>query len=107
MRRTLVIGTALLALAACSSEPDLGPVFDSEGGQPVSCLTHQSGEPGAAYTDRELRDTNRVLPLMRYYTAHGTLPFCDSAPAGDSDRAWARTYLDLGGAPDRVTSVLG
>lgn len=107
MRRTLIACLALLALAGCSSEPDLGPVFDSEGGQPVNCLVHQTGEPGAAYTDRDQRDTGRVLALMRYYTAHGTLPFCDGAAASDSDRGWAQTYIDLGGTADKVASVIG
>ena len=107
MRRTLIAGLALLALAGCSSEPDLGPVFDSEGGQPVTCLIHQTGEPGARYTDRAQRNTNEVLALMRYYTSYGAMPYCDGAPAGDSDRAWGQTYLDLGGAPGKVPSVLG
>lgn len=108
MRRPVItLGLAAAVLAGCSSEPDPGPVFDSEAGAAVTCLVHQSGEPGAAYTDRAQRDTGRVLAMMRYYTAYGALPFCDGAPAGDSDRAWAQAYLDLGGTAEKVPTVLG
>lgn len=106
-RHLLVIALAVGALAGCSSEPDLGPVFDDEAAAEVSCLVHQDGEPGARYVDREMRETGSVLALMRYYTAHGAKPFCDGAPAGESDRAWAQVYLDLGGAAEKVPSVLG
>lgn len=107
MRRLVVtIGLALGALAGCSAAPDPGPLFDHEAGQPIECLAHQTGEPGARYTNRELRNTGEVFAMMRYYTAHGTKPFCDGAPATDADRAWAQTYLQLGGTTDKVTSVL-
>lgn len=105
MRRHIVtVGLALGILAGCSSEP---AVFNNEGGQAVTCLTHQVDEPGVTYTDPEQRDTGQVLALMRYYTAHGTMPFCDGAPAGDSDRAWAQVYVDLGGSAEKVSSVVG
>lgn len=104
MRRPLVALVALAALTGCSSQP---AVFDDAGGQPVTCLEHQTGEPGETYTDPAQRDTGQVLAVMRYYTAHGNLPFCDGEPAGDGDRAWAELYLDLGGSADRVTSPLG
>lgn len=108
MRRHLVIvGLALAALAGCSSEPDLGPVFNDEAQQPAGCLVHQTDEPGARYVDREQRNTGQVLALMRYYTQFGAMPFCDGQPADDSDRAWAQTYLDLGGAAEKVPTVLG
>lgn len=104
MRRYLFATVlALGALAGCSSAP---AVFNDEGQQPAGCLTHQAGEPGANYTDREQRNTGQVLALMRYYTAFGTMPFCDGAPASDSDRAWAQLYIDLGGPRDKVPAVL-
>lgn len=107
MRQHIVMtGVALAALAGCSSGPDPGPVFNDEGRQAVACLAHQIEEPGARYTDREVRNSGQVLTMMRYYTAHGTKPYCDGAPADESDRAWARTYLDLGGTPDKVSGVL-
>lgn len=106
MRHHIVMaGLALAALAGCSA-PDPGPVFDDEGGRAVACLTHQTEEPGARYTDREERNSGEVFAMMRYYTAHGARPFCDGAPADEADRAWARTYLDLGGTPDKVAAVL-
>ncbi len=106
MRRLLTVAVlaVLAALAGCSSAP---VVFDNAGGQPVTCLEHQSGEPGPTYTDPEQRSTGDVLALMRYYTAHGTMPFCDGAPAGDGDRAWAQVYVDLGGSAEKVSSALG
>lgn len=104
MRRHLAaLCLALGALAGCSSAP---AVFDNEGGQPVTCLTHQTGEPGPSYLDPAERDTGQVLALMKYYTQHGAMPFCDGAPAGESDRAWAQAYLDLGGSTEKVSSVL-
>jgi len=95
------------AAAGCSSGPEGGPTFDNEGGAELSCLTHQADEPGARYTDREMRNTGAVLALMRYYTANGTKPFCDDAAASESDRAWAQLYVDLGGAAERVSTILG
>ncbi len=110
MRRHLVavgLGLGVLGLgvlAGCSSEP---AVFNNEGGQAVSCLTHQTGEPGASYIDPEQRDTGQVFAMMKYYTQYGTMPFCDGDAAGDSDRAWAQVYLDLGGNTDKVPTVMG
>ncbi|GAA2546020.1 hypothetical protein [Pseudonocardia hydrocarbonoxydans] len=107
MRRLVIpLGLAVAVLAGCSSGPELGPVFDDEAGANVSCLVHQTGEPGAFYTEAETRETGRVLALMRYYTQFGALPFCDGAPAGDADRAWAQVYLDLGGPAENVPTPL-
>lgn len=98
------LALGLAALAGCSSEP---AVFDNAGGQPVTCLPHQDGEPGPDYTDPAERDTGRVLALMRFHTEHGNLPYCDGEPAGDSDRAWAQVFVDLGGSADNAASALG
>lgn len=102
----LGVVAVLVALAGCSSPPDPGPVFDDEGRQDVACMAHQPEEPGARYTDREMRDSAEVLTMLRYYTANGTKPYCDGAPATETDRAWARTYLELGGTPEKVSGVL-
>ncbi|GAA3244842.1 hypothetical protein GCM10017691_51340 [Pseudonocardia petroleophila] len=112
MRRFAPLGLApavLVAavLAGCSSGPDLGPLFDDEGGATVSCLVHQTGAPGPRYTEVETRDTARVLAMMKYYTQFGALPFCDGDRAGDADRAWGQAYVDLGGAAGKVPTVLG
>lgn len=105
MRRPLVlVALALAALVGCSSEP---AVFDNAGGAPVTCQPHQDGEPGPTYTDPAQRDTSQVLAMMRFHTEYGTLPYCDGEPAGESDRAWARLYVDLGGGLDKVSSALG
>ena len=108
MRRLIVVvGSALVALVGCSSESDLGPVFNDGGGAPAGCLAHQTEEPGARYVDREQRNTGQVLVLMRYYTQYGAMPYCDGQPAGDDDRAWGQTYIDLGGTAEKVPTVLG
>ncbi|MGQ0576555.1 MAG: hypothetical protein ACT4RN_20475 [Pseudonocardia sp.] len=91
--------------AGCAADP--GPVFDNEGGREVGCMIHQAEEPGARYTDPAQRDTTTNFALLRYYTANGAKPYCDGAPAGDTDRAWAQVYVDLGGTAAKVPSVLG
>jgi hypothetical protein len=109
VRRIVVSGVVLAALAGggCSSAPDPGPVFDDEGGRPVSCMVHQAEEPGARYTDPALRKTPTNLALLRYYTAHGAKPYCDGAPATAADRAWAQVYVELVGTAEKVPTVLG
>jgi hypothetical protein len=107
VRRLVVALGVLVAVAGCSSPPAPGPVFDSEGGQEVSCMVHQAEPPGARYLEREMRNTSEVLALMRYYTANGTKPYCDAAPATDADRAWAQLYVNLGGTSEKVATVVG
>jgi len=105
---TLGLLLATIGAAGCSSEPDLGPVFNDEGGQrELSCMAHQTDEPGARYTDPALRDTVSNFALLRYYTANGTKPYCDNQAATEADRAWAQAYVDLGGTDEKVTTVLG
>ena len=107
MRRyVLMAGAVVVVLTGCSSTPDPGPLFNDENRQPIQCMVHQTDEPGARYTAREMRNSGEILTLMRYYTAHGTKPYCDGAPAAETDRAWGRIYLGLGGAPERVSTVL-
>ncbi|MCY7344213.1 MAG: hypothetical protein LH603_20850 [Pseudonocardia sp.] len=115
MRRHIVMAGLVLAaagaVAGCSSEPDLGPVFNNEGGQEVSCMAHQTEEPGLRYTDKATRDAQKdtvtILALMKYYTANGAKSYCDNEPADDVDRAWGQLYVDLGGTTEKASSVLG
>lgn len=111
MRRAVVrvglVAGVLAAVAACSSGPDPGPVFDNEGGREVSCMIHQTEEPGARYTDTAQRNTGETFALLRYYTANGAKPYCDGAVASEQDRAWGQVYVDLGGTREKVPTVLG
>lgn len=115
MRRHIATVGLLLAFGAaagCSSTPDLGPVFNNEGDQTVSCMAHQTDKPGTRYTDKATRELpeNRQAPLQmyKYYTANGAMAFCDGAAANDNDKAWAQVYLDLTAAdPALVKTILG
>jgi hypothetical protein len=97
----------VLAVVGCSGKPDPGPVFDNEGAQDVSCMVHQTEQPGARYTERDMRNTGEVLALMRYYTTNGAKAYCDATPASDADKAWAQVYLNLGGTTEKVPAVVG
>lgn len=109
MRRHVVTLLVLLAAigsaAGCAADP--GPTFDNEGGREISCMTHQPAEPGPRYTDPAQRETAANLALLRYYTANGAKPYCDNAPAGEADRAWAQVYVELGGTAAKVPTALG
>ncbi|MGH3924153.1 MAG: hypothetical protein ACRDTT_15025 [Pseudonocardiaceae bacterium] len=94
----------LLATIGCAD--DGGPLFNNEGNQEISCLQHQSEPPGSRYTDSERRDTAEVLTVLRYYTAHGTKPYCDSAPPTEADRAWAELYVQQGADRTNVAPIL-
>jgi hypothetical protein len=109
--RLRVSATVLLvtaAMAGCGG-PEGGPVFDNEGGRPVECMAHQQEPPGSRYLDTQSPefDTADLFAVLRYYTANGTKPFCDGAPATDADRAWAELYVGQTGARERVSTVLG
>ena len=106
-RAVAAFGTALvLVLAGCSTAPDPGPVFDDEGARDLTCMAHQTGAPGARYTDEGMRNTGEVLALMRYYTGNGAKPFCDAAAATTADMAWAQEYVDLGGTAAKVPTIV-
>lgn len=98
-----VLALALLVTAGCD---DKGPVFDNEGGQQISCMQHQTGKPGSRYTDVEKRNTAELLTVLRYYTSHGTKPYCDNAPPTEADRAWADFYVQQGADRTKVAPLL-
>lgn len=109
MRSTLFLTAALAAvvLAGCSSAPAGGPLFDNENYATVSCMKHQTDKPGARYTDTTTFNTGEIFTLMKYYTAYGTKPYCDGAPASDLDRQWAQIYVGLTGPAAKVSTALG
>lgn len=104
MRRGLVAGLALVALAGCSAEPD--PVFDAEGGAEVTCMVHQAEPPGPRYLDDDAQDTAQVFGVLRYYTAHGRKGFCDGAGPSEADRAWMEFYVEQGADRASVSALL-
>ncbi|MFJ8039031.1 hypothetical protein ACIRBX_00790 [Kitasatospora sp. NPDC096147] len=93
------LGLAVLLaplLAACGPASD--GRFDARPGTPSpTCLPHQGERPGTAYTAGQQADPRAVLEMMRFYTAHGTEPYCDGAPPTDVDRRWTELYVHLGG----------
>ncbi|XVV05994.1 hypothetical protein ACQPW3_11655 [Actinosynnema sp. CA-248983] len=107
MRRLIVLCAVLVGCSAVEpAPPDPGPVFDNEGAADVSCLQHQPQPPGARYTDDRIRRTDEVLPVLRYYTAHGRKPFCDGKPPSPTDRSWAELYVRLGADRANVATLL-
>ncbi|MBE1467391.1 hypothetical protein [Kibdelosporangium phytohabitans] len=99
-----------LLLAACTAAPppapDPGPLFDAQGQQPLTCMAHQPQPPGPRYTEPTQRRTDETLPLLRYYTAHAAKPYCDGNGPTDTDRAWARLYVELGADKTKVAPLL-
>ena len=104
--RRLLPALALVLLATAGCADDGGPVFNNEGNQPISCMQHQSEPPGSRYTNTEQRDTAELLAVLRYYTAHGTKPYCDNNPPTDTDRAWAELYVQQGADRTNIAPIL-
>lgn len=102
---TLVGLVGALGLVAGCSAPD--PVFDNEGDQDVSCMTHQAEPPGERYTDPEQRDMVEVLTVLKYYTAHGSKPYCSGDGPTEADVAWGEFYVEVTGSSEQVPTVLG
>jgi hypothetical protein len=93
-------------LTGCSGAPEPGARFDDESQAEVGCLKHQSEVPGARYTDDEMKRTDEVLPMLRYYTANGKKSFCDGKKATEVDKAWAELYVQLGADKGNVANLL-
>jgi hypothetical protein len=96
---------ALLALALSGCGTHQGR-FRLEGGRP-DCRVHQTEKPGTAYTGGVNGDTEAILGMMSYLTAHGSQPYCDGRPPNDIDRHWSALYAELGGTPALAASTAG
>lgn len=105
-RRRLLPALAFALLAVIGCADDGGPVFNNEGGQQISCLQHQPEPPGSRYTEAERHNTTELLTVLRYYTAHGTKPYCDGTPPTETDRAWAEFYVQQGADRAHVAPLL-
>ena len=103
---TMALGAALLVLAVAGCTDGGGPMFNSEGGRDVACMTHQPEPPGSRYTDPERRNTAELLTVLRYYTAYGRKPYCDGAGPTEADRAWAELYVQQGADRSNVAPLL-
>ena len=107
--RTPILATALVTIAVlgttgCADDP--GPVFDNQGGRQITCLQHQPEPPGSRYTDPQRSKPGEILAVLRYYTAHGSKPYCDGAPPSEADRAWAELYIQQGADPTNVAPLM-
>jgi hypothetical protein len=107
MRKIVLVFAFCVTVAGCSSAPDPGPVFDNQGNEEIACMAHQPQPPGSRYTDDATKRTDESLALLRYYTANGRKPFCDNAAPSDTDRAWARLYVQLGADRTNVAPLVG
>lgn len=105
-RTRLLPALAFALLAATGCADDGGPVFSNEGGRQITCMRHQPEPPGSRYTDMQRRNTAELFAVLRYYTANGTKPFCDKAPATEADRAWAEFYVRQAADRDHVKPLL-
>ncbi len=107
MHRAAIATGVLLILTGCGpSPPEPGPLFDNEGGTSLTCMKHQPASPGARYTDPTLKKTAEILTLLRYYTANGTKPYCDTEPATGIDKQWAQIYLTQGADRSHIAPIL-
>jgi hypothetical protein len=95
----VLLAVATAGLAGCGG--DHTGDFQSVGGS-QNCQIHQSAAPGTHYTGGVNGDTESILAMMSYYTAHGRQPFCDGHPATQIDQAWSGLYTKLGGDPAHV-----
>ncbi len=106
LRRCLLPALTLALLAAAGCSDNGGPLFNNEGARELRCMQHQSEPPGSRYTDPGRGNPAELLAVLRYYTANGTKPYCDGAPPSDTDRAWAKLYVQLGADRTRVAALL-
>jgi hypothetical protein len=95
-------GGATAKEATFSVQPGVQP-----GAADQPCQLHQTDMPTAAYRGGPQAVSRLELPFLAYYTANGNKPFCDGRPADDTDKAWARVYVDLTGNRAAVARVLG
>jgi len=109
-------GLVLLAAAACSSSSSSpapptattpAAVFDTQGSNPVTCMTHQRRQPTAAYRAGAAAVSELELPMLAYYTANGNKAYCDARPPTATDRVWLTLYVHDGAEPVHVQRYLG
>lgn len=98
-----------LVLAGCGAGGSKGGRFDAgTGAYPLPCLAHQAKLPGRAYTAQQDGDTAAIFTMLKYFTANKTVTaYCDGKDASETDRQWARLYVDLGSEPANVAHILG
>ena len=98
MKKLVVCAFALFALAACSSSSEgvATAQFDDEQQSDISCMKHQEQTPGEEYFEEANWDTVVSLSILRYYTSHGTKPYCDGNEATAADQAWRKLYVQMG-----------
>jgi hypothetical protein len=90
----LLVAVTACWLTACGG--DRTGAFQDAGGR-SDCRVHQSALPGTPYTGGANGDTEAILAMMRYYTAHESQPYCDGRVATSLDQAWTSLYIQLGG----------
>ena len=111
--KVVVVGLALTtALTGCGHSSKKTAVaaglFDSQNQAKLTCMTHQTQQPGPLYTGGAAKaDTAHILEMMQYFTANGAKPYCDGAKATSDDTQWAKLYVSLGGAAAKVPTALG
>ncbi|MBT2487192.1 hypothetical protein J7E96_01275 [Streptomyces sp. ISL-96] len=102
-RRIIFSAALLAALAVSGCAPSPNGSLDTQTATPSpSCRVHQTTDPGPRYTAGSRADTGSVLEMMRYYTAHGSKPFCDGEDPTSADRRWMDLYAQLGGEGRRT-----
>lgn len=109
MRRHGIAAALLgLVLSGCGDADADGAFAAGTEPLPLTCMQHQQEEPGTLYTDESRAETTAILTMLRYYTANRDVRrFCDDKGPTEVDRAWARTYVDLGAEPANVAHLLG
>lgn len=111
--RVLGAGTAVLAViatvAGCGHQHrGAAGLLDDQRQASVTCMAHQSQQPGRLYTGgAQAGDTAHILQMMQYYTSNGAKPYCDGARPTAIDRSWARLYVSLGGQVAKVHTAIG
>ncbi|MDQ2838079.1 MAG: hypothetical protein M3Y42_10290 [Actinomycetota bacterium] len=104
----MLVAVALLAGCGHRAKPAAqSGLFDNQDQATISCLKHQSEQPGPLYTGGQSADTAHILQMMQYFTSNGAKPYCDGAKATAIDQTWAKLYLSLGGTSHDVRAVLG
>ena len=110
VRRPAVFAAAAalaLSLGGCADSSADGRFNPGTAAEPLTCLAHQSDQPGQAYTAAEGANTAAIFAMLRYYTTNKAVTaYCDGKAPTKADRSWAQLYVELGAEPDNVTHIL-